>query len=394
MGKFIFPSIAIEVPEICAVGDAQSEFWDCHGLGLWRVRRLPEPHFAEKFRNSSKFRSTGFSLIAASSARIQYRTVLKAQATVEQNAAIAGCFSDVIPTMPDSDLPLLFSQLQSRYPTSSLVTELVQIHEQQFIVRALVQLGGIAIAASMAAADTIEQAEDRARSRVLTLIGISTPGALAPPSASPLTGMTAYSLQATPLSSPLDAGALPRSIPASPPLPEPLPEPLLSLNPLPAIDAISSVSIQSTASEDYLPETIAAKSSDIAKPDPAPKSRKSRAAPSPPLEETSEPVTSGNAFTGLSESPFPEEFSVVMPGFPEEPPELEADPVSTFTPSTDLSELIALTDVEMQRVGWTRKRGQTHLKQTYDKDKRADLDEEQLMEFLHFLRALPSRYEE
>jgi hypothetical protein len=60
---------------------------------------------------------------------------------------------------------------------------------------------------------------------------------------------------------------------------------------------------------------------------------------------------------------------------------------------TDLSELIALTDIEMQRIAWKRKDGQAHLLSTYGVKTRAELNESQLLEFLHFLRALPSRYD-
>ncbi|HEY9907332.1 MAG TPA: hypothetical protein V6D18_06950, partial [Thermosynechococcaceae cyanobacterium] len=73
--------------------------------------------------------------------------------------------------MSDIDFHPLFTQLQTRYPTSSLLTELLQIHDGHFVVRALVQVGEATLVTSMAAATTIEQAEDQARSRVLKLLG-------------------------------------------------------------------------------------------------------------------------------------------------------------------------------------------------------------------------------
>ncbi len=71
-------------------------------------------------------------------------------------------------------LPSLFTQLQVRYPTSGLLTELVQMDADRCVVRALVQLGNMTLATSMATATTVEQAEDQARLRVLALLGIHT----------------------------------------------------------------------------------------------------------------------------------------------------------------------------------------------------------------------------
>ncbi|HEY9616767.1 MAG TPA: hypothetical protein V6C64_08005, partial [Microcoleaceae cyanobacterium] len=70
------------------------------------------------------------------------------------------------------DLQSLFVQFQNRYPASSLITELVQIHEHHFIVRALMQSGGVTLATSMATGATVELAEDQARSRLFSLLGI------------------------------------------------------------------------------------------------------------------------------------------------------------------------------------------------------------------------------
>ena len=76
----------------------------------------------------------------------------------------------------------LFTQLQTRYPASSLQAELVQVHDGSFVVRAVVQVEGAILVSSMAAAGTIEQAEDQARLRVLKLLGLAVGGSIpAPP---------------------------------------------------------------------------------------------------------------------------------------------------------------------------------------------------------------------
>lgn len=67
----------------------------------------------------------------------------------------------------------LFAQLRSQYPTGALTSELVQVHEGQFVVRALVQVGNATLATGMAAAEQIEVAEDRARIRAMEVLGIA-----------------------------------------------------------------------------------------------------------------------------------------------------------------------------------------------------------------------------
>ncbi|MDC0833049.1 hypothetical protein POG22_08505 [Geitlerinema sp. CS-897] len=57
-----------------------------------------------------------------------------------------------------------------RYPSGSLCADLVTIHEGQYIVRATVEVEGVCLASGMAAATSVETAEDRARERVLAML--------------------------------------------------------------------------------------------------------------------------------------------------------------------------------------------------------------------------------
>lgn len=59
--------------------------------------------------------------------------------------------------------------------------------------------------------------------------------------------------------------------------------------------------------------------------------------------------------------------------------------------SVDLSELIAQTNVEMKRIGWMAKQGQDYLQRTFGKRSRQQLDEEELAEFLEFLKSQPTQ---
>ncbi|MGA7952281.1 MAG: hypothetical protein WCA07_02060 [Gloeobacterales cyanobacterium] len=65
-----------------------------------------------------------------------------------------------------------------------------------------------------------------------------------------------------------------------------------------------------------------------------------------------------------------------------------------FTESSvpiDLAELIAQTNVEMKRIGWMAKQGQDYLQRTFGKRSRQQLDEEELAEFLEFLKSQPTQ---
>jgi hypothetical protein len=57
------------------------------------------------------------------------------------------------------------------YPTASLLTELVQIFQGKYIVKASLQIEGVTRVTGMAAAEVLEDAEDRARDRVISLFG-------------------------------------------------------------------------------------------------------------------------------------------------------------------------------------------------------------------------------
>lgn len=56
----------------------------------------------------------------------------------------------------------------------------------------------------------------------------------------------------------------------------------------------------------------------------------------------------------------------------------------------DFSEVIAQTDVEMQRLGWTIDQGREHLIKNYGKRSRTFLTEVELLDFLQYLVSLPT----
>lgn len=62
--------------------------------------------------------------------------------------------------------------------------------------------------------------------------------------------------------------------------------------------------------------------------------------------------------------------------------------------SIDLSEIIALTDYQMERIDWTPQQGREYLIQTFNKRGRTLLTQEELLDFLQHLESIPTPYPE
>ncbi len=69
----------------------------------------------------------------------------------------------------------------------------------------------------------------------------------------------------------------------------------------------------------------------------------------------------------------------------------ESDNVITRISSEDLSRILAKTDVQMQRLGWTTEQGREHLIKTYGKRSRTLLTEAELLDFRQYLAFLASQ---
>jgi hypothetical protein len=245
----------------------------------------------------------------------------------------------------------MIAQFRNRYPNGSLISELLAIDHGKFIVRVLVQVEGVILSTGLAAAETVELAEDQARQRALAILGS---GIVIPP---------AQQTAATP-NSPYPA----------------TPTPLFTETTWKpsAMDEFDSslaseddYSTQPMPSEDWLSATYL--SSDKGKPQSTPDSAgKGRSASLPPFP-LNNPEGSGSE------------------------PALSEEASGSFTPtsssvrvrdSQDFSSDIAKTDIQLQRLGWTPEQGAAHLQKTYGKRSRRLLTEEELLDFLNYLESL------
>ncbi|MGF1517118.1 MAG: hypothetical protein ACFCVB_04850 [Nodosilinea sp.] len=240
-------------------------------------------------------------------------------------------------------LSSLLTQFRHRYPQGNLTSDLLTIHDGLYLVRVCAGADGVTLACGLSAHATLEQAEDLATTRALERLGLT-------PSELPrVTAPTALVQAQSP------AAATP---------------PTLALVPLqqapdqrqPVTDAPPILNGPSKATPpglEYEPSL------------PAPEP--------PPIALTPPPP---------SAPPAPPDHLPEVPDLPEVPNDFDNDLMNLGAgpvASVDLSDIIAQTDVELQRLGWDVNQGREFLEKTYGKRSRHDLTDDELLEFLLFL---------
>ena len=170
----------------------------------------------------------------------------------------------------------MLGEFRQRYPLGCLTSELLQIHEGQYLVRVTVQVGGVTLATGLGGGTTIEAAEDRARERALVALGLTPP---------------------------------------------PVKEP----------------------NRPVLPPT--------------------EGKPPPPATIETQAVTTVTPAPATVETP---------------------------APKLDMLDVLAQTTAEMKRLGWSNTQGREYLRRTYGRNSRQDLNDQELLDFLHYLRSQPA----
>lgn len=326
----------------------------------------------------------------------------------------------------------MLQEFQRLYPTACLTSELLQIYHGKYIIRASIEIEGTIRATGMAAAETIEVAEDQARQRAISVLPIE----ISPRENNlnlPSNQVTTVASQPTSAQQIQSKSQTIESETAAKPTPTQPNTPQLELTP------------QVTKNSDQLPEnqsfvTNQDQQQQISPPEPVHQ-------PTQTLTlEPSQPVGTNNF--NLSPTNFPSETRQYpttplnpeshlpphppqgeAPSNPEQPilnfehpsniPSSNVTPFAPRNPVTDteaisqpksesktpaatskrgrkknepvdLSGIIAQTDVEMQRLGWTPEQGRDYLIKTYKKRGRTLLDENELIDFLNYLKSQPT----
>ena len=267
----------------------------------------------------------------------------------------------------------MFNQFRIHYPKGSLVTELSAIDHGQYIVRCLVQVEGTTLVTALAAAQTVELAEEQARSRALAVLGIDltnapgeqelphTPREIPqPPTATPITPV-AFSSESRHESPPIR-----------------LPE--LSL----AEETSSFSSLESK--QEQVPDRLvtAARVAD---------EMTFSNIPSTTATTVTSSIDEENSLWTTDKPPSLGQLNEVsVVSSPPTQLQMEKETSRVTPPDTpiDFSDIIARTNVELKRLGWNTQQGKDYLLQTYGKRSRQLLTDDELQDFLFHLESLPT----
>ncbi|MEL7512217.1 MAG: hypothetical protein AAGM27_08730 [Cyanobacteria bacterium J06554_3] len=216
-------------------------------------------------------------------------------------------------------------KFRAQYPNGGLTAELVSINDGQYVVRAAVSHQGVLLATGFATSVDIQIAEDKARDRALSLLGIvSNDSAVQAP-----------------------------------------PQPVQTTEPIQPAVTVPVVAATTPESE---PQPIDEESPAIAPDENA----------VPPAEDDTGPPIDEVAEAPLENAPAAKTSAATI----------ALENFDANVGRIDLSDVIAQTDVELTRLGWTSVQGREYLEKTYGKRSRQQLTDEELMSFLLYLEEL------
>lgn len=245
----------------------------------------------------------------------------------------------------------MFSEFRSRYPTGCLISEFVTVDRAQYIVRVLVVVDGVTLSAALAAASSVEEAEEKARMRALAVLPVS----------------ASFAAKAVP--SEVVAGFTPKLEVVSPTVTSTQTEPILPPKPVSYSTSWESpTSISSSMPvDDWLSQTPEGFST--------------------PTNVLDIPA---QVFEGGNDEPVDSGFSATEPVEETLPSEVETFQKPTQSNKKEIFEqLIKLIGKEIRRLGWSSQQGKEYLMETFNKPSSKDLDENELLSFHLYLESLP-----
>ncbi len=246
---------------------------------------------------------------------------------------------DILPRHLSPVISTLFAQFRHQHANGGLSTELLMPHAEQYLVKATVTIDGQVIATALGSDASLTAADDQAKLRVLELLGFGQP-----------------SLEQAPTAAETTVKRLPPT---------------------------SAPAAQATAKSTVLATTSVAE----AAPPPSSPSAEGTTAPADAPNSELEPGVDDSEDIGRpldsiapDEAPAPSDVPASS---------LAAAAIENFddTNPVDLSDVIAQTDVEMARLGWSSLQGRTYLEQTFEKRSRQQLTDEELLTFLLYLES-------
>ena len=300
----------------------------------------------------------------------------------------------------------MLAQLRLQYPQSCLISELLEIKHGKYIVRALVQVEGVSIATGLGSGETVEIAEDNARERVLAILDLE--ASLSTTAIAPV--VPATPLVAAPVTPPQVETLL--AAPVMTAIAPPIPTPLIA----PPIVVVANPVIQPVVTETPAPIVTETLASEIKTPvdiiQPQPKIEEEiiqeavspqETSPQPPIPtiEKTEKVEKTEKIVSLHIVPdtqpaetYPQPVVAGVPDlesskFSAEKEEKKAKSKTSPVAIPDIKDVMAKTEIEIRRLGWTTQQGRNFLLQRYGKRARTLLSDEELLDFLSYLEDQP-----
>lgn len=300
----------------------------------------------------------------------------------------------------------MLAQLRLQYPQSCLISELLEIKHGKYIVRALVQVEGVSIATGLGSGETVEIAEDNARERVLAILDLE--ASLSTTAIAPV--VPATPLMAAPVTPPQVETLL--AAPVMTAIAPPIPTPLIA----PPIVVVANPVIQPVVTETPAPIVTEIPASEIKTPvdiiQPQPKIEEEiiqeavspqETSPQPPIPtiEKTEKVEKTEKIVSLHIVPdtqpaetYPQPVVAGVPDlesskFSAEKEEKKAKSKTSPVAIPDIKDVMAKTEIEIRRLGWTTQQGRNFLLQRYGKRARTLLSDEELLDFLSYLEDQP-----
>jgi len=276
----------------------------------------------------------------------------------------------------------MFAEFRALYPAGQLICELLTVHHGKFVVRCLVQVDGKTLATAMSAAESVEDAEDRARLRAIAVLGFAAPDrASASVSPAPVAPVAPVAAVPVPVP-PTDAVPVPLG-PALAPLPV-LEMPVAEKLPLP--HSSNFVNTEAKLNE----EPIAP----VAEPLP-PTVDRAEATGFVPKQLDSDAWLSSSYGEPMAELDVPTASqSELLQGAAQL---RELQPIAVGIPSDaieDDSDTIAQIEAILRRLKWTKKQETDCLEHNYGKSSQRELSSEQLGDFLEYLEIYSRTTEE
>ncbi|MEG4146262.1 hypothetical protein [Microcoleus sp. Pol12B5] len=295
----------------------------------------------------------------------------------------------------------MFAEFRALYPAGQLICELLTVHHGKFVVRCLVQVDGKTLATAMSAAESVEDAEDRARLRAIAVLGVAGPDrAIASVDPAPVAPVAV--VPPPPAVAPVAAVPPPpavapvAAVPPPPPAAFPVPVGPTSV-PLPVLEMPVADKWPETHQSNFVKTEAKLNEEPIAPvPEPLPPTvDRVEATGFVPKQLDSDAWLSSSYGEPLQELEVPTASqSELLQGAAEV---RELQPIAVGIPSDaieDNSDTIAQIDAILKRLQWKKKQESDCLEHNYGKSSQRELSTEQLVDFLEYLEIYSRTTEE